>query len=572
MSIQKKIALYMACVLLTIFGIWTTISIHQQGQLLKDIGESSKAALRRGAVNQARSIVSSLDAGMRGTMMLGEMDLFAELLVELGKTPNVLEIGLANTKGRIEFANRPELVHQAVDSETFNAAAAGQHQISEKDDGDSMLLLGDIRFQEKCLECHTESKVGGLAGVLHVRYSMNELLRSEKEMEAFLSAANNESIWSGSITAVVGLLLTCLILYPLLGKMVRKPLNLLENMINELGKGHLDERLKIDSKDEVGQIARVVNDFADSLKYQVVDCLQKLANGDLTFEVHPVDGKDVVRGALSKLSDDLNAIISRIQDTGALIVEHSVQVSDSSQTLSEGATQQAASIEEISASMTELAAQTKLNAENASQASLISEQARKAAGQGSSQMQAMVQAMVGISESSQNVSRIIKTIDEIAFQTNLLALNAAVEAARAGQHGKGFAVVAEEVRNLAARSAKAAQETSELIEGSVQRTEAGAQIADATATSLSAIVAEITMVTDLVSEIAAASNEQAHGIAQVNLGLGQIDQVTQRNTANAEASAAAAEELSSHSQQMQQMLAHFTLKNPNGKVPLQLRR
>jgi methyl-accepting chemotaxis protein len=307
-------------------------------------------------------------------------------------------------------------------------------------------------------------------------------------------------------------------------------------------------------------MAATMDKFADSLQNDIVAALRKLADGNLNFEVVPHSDKDEIRTALKELGNDMNNIMSQVQMAGEQIASGSTEVSDSSQALSQGATESASSLEEISASMQELSSQIKLSADNSSQASLLAGQARTAADSGKNSMQEMISAMDDISASGQDIAKIIKVIDEIAFQTNLLALNAAVEAARAGQHGKGFAVVAEEVRNLAARSAKAASETAELIEGSVKKAENGVTIADRTASGFNDIVESIVKVTDLVGEIASASNEQAQGIQQVSIGLSQIDQVTQQNTASAEEGAAAAEELSSQAEQLRQMLARFILK------------
>ena len=325
--------------------------------------------------------------------------------------------------------------------------------------------------------------------------------------------------------------------------------------IREIEAGNIEKRLSLRGiKDEVGDLARGINGFAEILEQDVVTAFEQLATGDLTFEA-----RGVIREPQRKANETLIRMIRGIQTSGEQIATGSVQISDTSQSLSQGATESASSLEEISSSMAEIASQTKLNAENALQANSLASEARKAAENGNRHMKQMVAAMDEISSSGQSISRIIKVIDEIAFQTNLLALNAAVEAARAGQHGKGFAVVAEEVRNLAARSAKAASETAELIEGSVGKTAQGADIAIRTAQALEEIVQGIGRASDLVSEIAAASNEQALGIEQITQGLGHIDQITQQNTANVEESAAAAAELSRQAREMRQRLCRFRL-------------
>jgi methyl-accepting chemotaxis protein len=383
-------------------------------------------------------------------------------------------------------------------------------------------------------------------------FTMQATLRAEHDEQSAVKGLVVLSL----LGVVVGLLAAFYIT-----RSITKPLQNTVDMIEELEKGHLDKRLNIDRGDEIGRMAKTMDSFADSLQNEMVDALQKLAANDLTFDVSPRDEHDKIRGALKKAGDDLNNIVSQINVSGEQVASASNQVSSASQSLSQGSTEQASSIEEITSSMTEMGAQTNTNSENANQANQLADQASNAADRGNQQMQEMVAAMGEINEAGQNISKIIKVIDEIAFQTNLLALNAAVEAARAGKHGKGFAVVAEEVRNLAARSAQAARETAELIEGSVAKTENGSNIASQTAEALNEIVGGITKVSDLVAEINAASSEQAQGIAQINEGLGQIDQVTQQNTANAEESAAAAEELSGQATQLKGMLARFQLKN-----------
>ncbi|MFZ5645358.1 MAG: methyl-accepting chemotaxis protein [Bacillota bacterium] len=349
---------------------------------------------------------------------------------------------------------------------------------------------------------------------------------------------------------------------------VINPINEAADCLKEMAKGNLDVKVAGDYKGDHAIIKDALNTtlgvLNEILKKEAVRCLEEMAKGNLDVAVTGQYQGDfaIIKNALNTTINDLNKILSQVSVAIEQVSAGAQQVSDSSQSLSQGAAESASSMEQITSSMQEIHAQTRQNADNTIQANQLATQARSSAEKGNNQMVQMVRAMNDINESASNISKIIKAIDEIAFQTNLLALNAAVEAARAGKHGKGFTVVAEEVRNLAQRSAKAAKETAEMIEGSIKKTEVGTRIAQETSGALEEIVLGATRITDLISEIASASKEQALGIGQINQGLSLMDQVTQQNSANSEELAAASEEMSSQALQVKEMLGRFKLKRP----------
>jgi methyl-accepting chemotaxis protein len=403
----------------------------------------------------------------------------------------------------------------------------------------------------------------------------NDALNILADQNDAVNAALTESQNMATITLiavaalVVFAIIVSLIMAATISKSITVPIAYVTNILREIGtKGRTaftdaewaEQKEYASGQDETAECADYLGRVAASLN-GVAELLTRVADGDLTVEHQAMSEDDMISKAIIHMIDSLNKLFGEIDQASEQVSLGANQISDASQSLAEGSTEQAATVEELSASIQDVAEKTKLNAKRALDASHMSETVKDNAEKGAEQMSHMTDAVTEINQASQDISKVIKVIDDIAFQTNILALNAAVEAARAGEAGKGFAVVADEVRNLASKSAAAAKETGALIENSMKKAELGSTIAANTAASLAEIVDGINKSTDLITEIAGSSEQQSIAISQINDGITQVSEVVQKNSATAEECAASAEELNAQASVLADNVAKFQLKN-----------
>ncbi len=483
------------------------------------------------------------------------------------------DVALATDEAGIEAARavvseeEREVYNQLVIVEEWILGAEGEKLIADttqifrnwKPIRDEVFVLMEAGQKEQAVAI---TKGKGAQHVVLLNNHMEEL-RDYAAVKATGMYDSAQTTRSNAITTTIVALVIVLALSGVLGfllaRNISNPIIAITDVARKVAVGDVNQTIEINTRDETSVMADAFRQIINYVK-TMARAADSLAEGDLTTEVTPQSKRDVLGNAFAQMIVNLNQVIGQTNNAVDQVAQSVDQVRSIGQDLASNAEEQSAAMEEVSTNLEQTDAQVKANAENAGVANQLVNETANVAGVGQQKMKSMTEAMAAIDDSSRQIAKIIKVIDEIAFQTNLLALNAAVEAARAGQHGRGFAVVAQEVRNLAGRSAKAAKETADLIENAGRQVQEGVGAADETATALSEIVQNVVKVKDLVAEITAASEEQSKGVAQINASMTQTSRGAQAGSQQSQELSSTADQLGSLADRLREETARFKLK------------
>ncbi|MCL2387965.1 MAG: methyl-accepting chemotaxis protein [Defluviitaleaceae bacterium] len=571
---QVNVAI-IAMVVLVAIGIFVGIivALVMGGMITKPIrtaqvalSEVTKGNLN---VNIDRARIATDETGMLTRDVLNLIDVIKNMvndLVKLGHEYNTvgdIDYRIDANNYRNAFKDMMNSVNEIPENNVRDIMIL-INALNKVNDGQFDLTIEDLPGKKMILPTTVRATISNLQSVSNEVTAMIEAAADKGDLNFKTDANKYKGDWRG---IMVGL--------NRIAKAVADPVESVEIRLQAMQKGILDSAEISNELKKAGHTTSSYNGVFGSMTdaaentakevssyiNEVANVLAQMASGNLQVKIEREYVGDFVaiKDSINNISHSLNQTMSEISVASEQVLSGAKQIATSAAELANGAQEQASAVEELNATIDMINQQTQQNATNALEASDLSTKSTTNAKDGNEAMKQTVDAMMQIKESSNNISKIIKTIQDIAFQTNLLALNASVEAARAGEHGKGFAVVADEVRTLAGRSQDAANETTTLIQDSINRVETGSSIAEATSKSLDEIVAGSTEVSSLINNISTSSKEQADAILQIGDGLLQISRVTQSNSAVSEETAAASQELNSQAELLQQLVAYFKI-------------